>query len=248
MTQRHLVLIFFVAACNGAIINTPVRSFDRPEDAALTCVQLSRLNYFDSGVWSPLPLSECSPDRKDARKYLDPVDLSQQTFIVPQLRGFVTQSSRGEVAEIDAEVGTLLDYNRGVPGFTFLPTGKGTEHIRASSDGCHAFVTNPGSCDLASLDLQTIYNAPFLPFRDGGIVGFPDGLPPGYGNDVVLRLAPSVNGRKLGARPAWIEMAPDSQSALHVGDPTGNRFIEAIPGDGGVPAGSTALLTDGGVA
>jgi hypothetical protein len=224
MTRHPILLVLVAAACQGTTINTPVRSFDRPTDVALACVLLERDNGPNyQGVWSPHPIGDCSPDRKDQLKY-PYVDQQLGTFqfITPQLRGFVTQSSRGELAEIDAELGVLLDYNRGVPGFNFIPTGSGSEHVRTATDGCRAFVTNPGSCDLASLDLSVLYNAPFLPFRDGGVPGFPDGkLPPGFGDDVVQRLSPSVRGRKLGGRPAWIEMAPENESAIHSGEPGG---------------------------
>ena len=42
MTVRFLVAAALVlAACNQATINTPIRSFDRPTDAALLCVRVS---------------------------------------------------------------------------------------------------------------------------------------------------------------------------------------------------------------
>ena len=46
-----------------------------------------------------------------------------------------------------------------------MPVGSLPEHVRVSADGCLAATANADSCDLAVVDLPTLYNMPFTPFR-----------------------------------------------------------------------------------
>jgi hypothetical protein len=200
-----LVAASLLAACNQPTIQTPIRSFDAPSDVALVCSQYDAFGL----KFDPLPLSECSPARKKARAYTDPTNpLGAQ--IVPGLQALVVQSARGELAYVDAEAGRIIDLAQQVPGFNFLYVGNQPEHVRASADGCRAAVSNAGSCDLAVVELPILYNLPRDPRRDGGV-------PEGYAGNAIRRVTPTVNGRPLGARPSWIEWAPENEPGVKSG-------------------------------
>ena len=67
------------AACSQNLVQTPSRNLDRPTDVAFVCMSM------DSGVPLPVPEAKCAVD-PDA-------GLPSAT-----LYGFVTNTSRGEVA------------------------------------------------------------------------------------------------------------------------------------------------------
>lgn len=225
MTAACLVVL----GCNQNVINTPIRSFDRPSDVALACNQFNpRLGM--GGQFYARPLDDCRPDRAASLTFTD----SLGRRISPFLRGLVANSARGELALVDASGGALISLNRAVPGFGFLPLGSLPEHIRASNDGCFAVTSNLDSCDLSLVDLVTLYNSPFVTQQpDMG----------SYADRVVRRLVPAVlvpgtdppQYRRLGARPTWIEFAPES-TAASIDDATGRcsggsyRAWVALPG------------------
>lgn len=200
-------ILFFAAAlatvaCNQVSINTPIRSFDRPTDVALACV-LDLGDHFEA-----TNLEVCSPE--EALKHIRQ-DPATGEDVYPHLRALVTQSARGEVALVDASRGRLVDVFPRQPGFGFLPVGKLPEHVRASRDGCVAVTTNGGSCDLSRVDLPQLYNMPLpQPDADAGTTFVPPA-----GEDVSQRLAITLpGGRRLGARPAWVEMVPQTDGEL----------------------------------
>lgn len=217
--------LLVVAACNNTTVRTPLRSFDRPTDIALGCVQ------FDPAaqLFGPRPLADCAPGRSDDLKITDDAGLVYR----PRLRGLVTNSARGELAMVDISTASIIDLDRRVPGFGFLPIGKLPERVRASRDGCVALTANVDSCDLARVELPTLYNMPFKQLEaDGGA---------GFGDDVVHRLVATRGGVPLGARPTWVELGLESQDATGPFDPGGTagqcvggsyRAWVAMPGCG----------------
>jgi hypothetical protein len=198
----------FVGACNQTTINTPVRVFDRPSDVALACRQI---NIGAGYVFDARSIGDCSPERIQSNSPTDPSTKTTYTpsnyFTGPVLDALVVQSARGELASVDVSAERVIDLRPATPGFGFLPVGNLPEHVRVSDDGCVAVTANTDSCDVATVDLPTLYNMPFLPFRDGGV-------PAGFGDNVVRRLTPTINGRAIGAQPSWIEFAPDTLPAL----------------------------------
>jgi|GEM_PF-6956268 len=210
-----------VTGCNTTTINTPIRSFDRPSDVAMICVQYDQ----DAKLLNPRDLSDCMPvNRNNLRIQAKSSDGTYITgsYIYPRLRALVSQTARGELAEVDVDAALILDPNPQVPGFNFFPVGKLPEHVRASEDGCRAVTTNAGSCDLAVVDLAVVYNQPLLPALDAGVLpGTDAGAGPDYADNVVRRVRPSVNGVVLGARPSWVEMPPQLQKATRGFDPGG---------------------------
>jgi hypothetical protein len=233
MTRARLAVLLAVAgaACNTNTINTPIRTFDRPADFALGCVQANQsfIKVFDAR-----PITDCTPDQKNALQFPQyndqthpdsgvQTDSSGNTkYYTPRLFGLTANSARGELALVDVDVGLLRDLNTSTPGFGFLPVGKLPEHVRVSQDGCTAVTANTDSCDLAVVDLNTLYNEAFAhSVLDGGV---PDGSAldnPGYGHEVVQRVVLTAVGKPIHARPTWIEFSPESRAGLHGFEPGG---------------------------
>jgi hypothetical protein len=140
----------------------------------------------------------------------------------------VVQSARGELALVNVDAQTLAtqlaDLNHLVPGFNFLPVGRLPEHVRASQDGCIAVTSTTDSCDLSVVKVPILYNLANDVGRrntaDAGVGTIAPGCAGGYvepldyGTDVVARVQPQVRGVPLGGRPAWIEIAPETD-AVH---------------------------------
>jgi len=209
-----------VSACNQQTILTPLRSFDRPSDVALTCVQ-----YFPNdvtpdrphGTYEVRPLADCEPVRANSLaqvvqyplpfSYIPP--LGPGNF-VPFLVALVPQSARGELALVDTAQGKLVDLDPYTPGFGFLPVGNLPEHIRSSKDGCWAVTANSDSCDLSRIDVSTVVHSSLISL-------FPNDLQQGTIAASGVRQMPlSVPSATAGAppktlyaRPSWIEMAPE---------------------------------------
>jgi hypothetical protein len=211
------------SACNQTTINTPLRSFDRPSDVALTCVQY-RPDEYDAdtrphGTFEVRPLADCEPVRSASlainspfavpTDYIPPIG-SNQPF-APSLVALVTQSARGELALVDTVQSKLIDTDPYTPGFGFLPVGQLPEHIRSSKDGCWAVTANSGSCDLSKIDVAGAVHSSLLSL-------FPTELASGTLNaNGVSKLplsVPTAGGKPktLYARPSWIEMAPENDS------------------------------------
>ena len=220
--------LFAVAAlaigCNSTTINTPIRTFDRPSDVALTCV------LFDPStanrVWTPLPLEDCNPDtlqNPDVAGALtkpDPLDLTGTTVYMPELRAWVTNSARGELAAVDVQRERIADLSARVPGFGFIPVGSLPEHVRTTHDGCAAITSNTDSCDLSLVDTATALNLPLEAEREalGDAAATTLRIPQSAIDNVTQRLQIRVDlgsgkRRVLSARPSWIELAPESLDA-----------------------------------
>jgi hypothetical protein len=252
MSRSHKALVLFAlaaAACNQTPIETPVRSFDRPSDVALTCVLFNpEAAGFDPllgwlGRYEPRPLSACAPlpsGQQDT--FVDPNNPS--AFYSPELRALVANSARGEVALVNVPLAVLIDLDRKNPGFNFVPVGRLPETIRASGDGCMAVTANVDSCDLAVLDLTTLYNMPFAVNQPGESRDFAD--------RVVRRVelwTPAVRGekpRRLESRPTALELTPLVEhrgSDLSCGGATYHAWI-ALPGCEAVVEAELSLSGD----
>jgi hypothetical protein len=215
--KRLILFAALVAGCNNNVVQTPIRVFDRPSDVALTCVQIDPVY---ATIYRVHPLADCDP-AKATDLQLTAIDPTTGTTLIdpttglpsefpPVLRAVVANSARGEVALVDVSLGQIVDLDARNPGFNFIPVGKLPEHIRVSANGCQAVTSNTDSCDLSIIDLARLHNAPRSEIED---LGAP--LPPldggaSYTDQMTRRLTPTVNGRPLGARPSWIEYAPDS--------------------------------------
>ncbi|HEX6838655.1 MAG TPA: hypothetical protein VF334_18885, partial [Polyangia bacterium] len=246
-----------VSACNQQTINTPLRSFDRPSDVALTCVQYdprvdpASIADRPHGTYYVHPLSDCEPVKANSLAispgYALPFNfvpvLGPGNF-VPFLVALVPQSARGELALVDTAQGKLIDLDPYTPGFGFLPVGNLPEHIRSSKDGCWAVTANSDSCDLSRIDVSTVVHSSLISL-------FPNDLQKGtIAADGVRQMPLSVPSATAGAppkilyaRPSWIEMAPENDQggapATHGYEPNGtpgqctggtHRAWVALPG------------------
>jgi hypothetical protein len=224
-----------ISACNQQTIETPLRSFDRPSDVALTCLQYNPVDYdkdlHPHGTYSVRPLADCEPIRANTLAIAVPPDyglpvnyvppLGPSNFI-PFLVALVPQSARGELALVDTAQGKLIDLDPYTPGFGFLPVGKLPEHIRSSKDGCWAVTANSDSCDLSRIDVSTVVHSSIISL-------FPNDLNQGtIAADGVRQLplsvpsaTPGAPPKILQARPSWIEMAPENDEG---GTPSQHGF------------------------
>jgi hypothetical protein len=226
-----------ITACNQTVINTPLRSFDRPSDVALSCAQFNAATQQfdihpigDCDPNSPLAMSTAGTDMGIATPNLGP---NPNT---PFLLALVAQSARGEVAFVDTVQNKLIDADPLKPGFGFVPVGRLPEHIRTTRDGCFGFTANSDSCDLARLEVATIVNGsqPTITRDMGGA----DMSTADTAAGVVRFRATLPDGKtELLSRPTWIEMAPDTDDALDLqcqprsGTPAGaQRAWVAFPG------------------
>lgn len=155
-----------------------------------------------------------------------------------RVEALVTNTTRGEVAVVDTEswqgglstYGQIENLHSSQPGFGFLPVGAVPEHIRAHVDatdptqvaagGKWAVTANAGSCDLSLMDLGQVAK----------LVGSPascdkDSCP----RQVVPRAA---DGTPLGARPAWVEIAPWGQRRALVAFPACGLVADVDLADG----------------
>ncbi|MCA1664066.1 MAG: hypothetical protein LC659_07345, partial [Myxococcales bacterium] len=210
-----------VSACNQTTINTPLRSFDRPSDVALTCVQ-----YFPNavtgatphGTYNVRPLADCEPVRASQLaqvvQYALPLNyvpvLGPGNF-TPFLVALVPQSARGELALVDTAQSRLVDLDPFTPGFGFLPVGKLPEHVRASKDGCWGITANSDSCDLSRVDVSKVIHSSLASLFPSELAG---GTSAGAleGVEQMPLSVPTASGipKILYARPSWIEMAPEN--------------------------------------
>jgi hypothetical protein len=129
-----------VTACNQTTITTPERSFDRPTDVALSCVQYFPNNITPAsphGTFNIRPLSDCETVRANELaipvQYPLPIDFIAPlgpTNFIPFLVALVPQSARGELALVDTSQNKLVDLDPYTPDYGFLPVGKLPEQHR----------------------------------------------------------------------------------------------------------------------
>ncbi|HEX8954170.1 MAG TPA: hypothetical protein VF945_20080, partial [Polyangia bacterium] len=214
-----------VSACNQTTINTPLRSFDRPSDVALTCVQYDPTQGIDNpatphGNYNVHPLSDCEPVTANHLAIVPsyPLPLSFVPKLgpgnfTPFLVALVPQSARGELALVDTAQSRLVDLDPYTPGYGFLPVGKLPEHVRTSKDGCWGVTANSDSCDLSRVDVSQVVHSSVISL-------FPNDLAQGGSRaEEVRRLPLTVPSATAGgapkalyARPTWIEMAPENDA------------------------------------
>ena len=210
-----------VSACNQQTILTPIRSFDRPSDVALTCMRYDVNDVTPDrphGTYEVRPLSDCEPVRAQSLaqtiQYPVPTNfippLGPGSF-VPFLVALVPQSARGELALVDTAQGKLVDLDPYTPGFGFLPLGKLPEHIRSSKDGCWAVTANSDSCDLSRIDVSTVVHSALISLFPSDLTQktiAADGV-----RELPLTVPSATPGappKQLYARPTWVEMAPEN--------------------------------------
>jgi hypothetical protein len=250
MSRYPLFVVAALAftACNQQTINTPLRSFDRPSDVALTCVQYdpridpATKDVRPQGVYYVRPLADCEPVTA-SENAITPNYALPTTFVpilgpgnfTPFLVALVPQSARGELAFVDTAQGRLVDLDPYTPGYGFLPVGRLPEHVRTSKDGCMGVTANTDSCNLARVDIS-------LALKSAVVEIYPQELANGSsavaanGVTVWPLSVPSASGtpKILYSRPSWIEMAPENdlgaKPPIHSYEPGGTPGL-CVGGD-----------------
>ena len=196
----------------GCSQNTPavvVRSLERSGKAAFLCI--------------------VNPDADSPGQELDGCFNPAATpptyeYAVPHVIALVTQVARGEVAIVDVTAETVVDVDRSVPGFNFLPVGATPTDIVATPGGNAAFVgigdpTRPGIFAIPSSRL------PLLPDPKTGAPR----PPPKLGDWPACALPP-------GGVPTEMVIVPDTTASSS--DPQGRRaHCDGSPDEGSSRAG-----------
>lgn len=232
-----------VSACNQTTINTPLRSFDRPSDVALTCVQYNPLDYDKDqrphGTYNVRPIGDCEPVAANKLAITVPPNYGLPVNYVPPLGpsnftpflvALVPQSARGELAFVDTAQSRLVDLDPYTPGFGFIPVGKLPEHVRTSKDGCWGITANSNSCDLSRVDVSTVIHASLASLFPAELAAGASAGALGGVKEMPLSVPSATAGgapKILYARPSWIEMAPENDNG---GMPSKHGYE-----DGGTP-------------
>ena len=200
--KRFLPVLAALAACNQNPILTPVRSFDRPSDVAITCAMYSPAydpaTGADIGSFTPRPLSDCAPlASSQIPSVQDP--RFPKLHYYPKQFALVANSARGEVALIDVPNERLRDLDFKNPGYNFIPVGRLPEAIRASADGCYAVTANTDSCNLSLLDVPVMYNMASKVLLPGHAA---------FAANVERRVELWAGDHELFARPTALELTP----------------------------------------
>ncbi|MEO6953601.1 MAG: hypothetical protein ABI321_17500 [Polyangia bacterium] len=200
--KRSLLVLVALAACNQNPILTPVRSFDRPSDVAITCALYSPKydpkTGDDIGSFTARPLSDCAPLASSQIPSVPDPKFSTVTYY-PKQFALVANSARGEVALVDVPNEILRDLDFKNPGYNFVPVGRLPEAIRASADGCYAVTANADSCNLSVLDLPVMYNMAKQVQQPGQA---------GFAANVERRVEIWAGDHQLLARPTALELTP----------------------------------------
>ena len=202
MKRLLLPALAALAACNQNPIITPVRSFDRPSDVAITCAlyapKYDPATGEDIGAFTPRPLSDCAPlASSQIPSVPDPKYPTLKYY--PKEFALVSNSARGEVALVDVPNEILRDLDHKNPGYNFVAVGRLPEAIRASADGCYAVTANADSCNLSVLDIPVMYNMAKQVLQPGQA---------GFAANVERRVEIWAGDHQLLARPTALELTP----------------------------------------
>lgn len=158
--------------CSSGVTPAAPRAFNRPDRVAFVCFDMT-----SSTDPRPAPLSECRT-------------LSDGSYPENRrLHALVTQVARGEVAAVDLAARTILDSDRRIPGFTFVPVDEvPTDIVAPAETPACAWVASAGGRSLTAIALER--------FR------------PEHGDEV----ANSELVLHLPSRPSRLALAPDERT------------------------------------
>jgi hypothetical protein len=150
MTRRCTIAILafaaLAAACTDNTNDEAISQFDRPQDMALVCYEDA-----DGGV-EPLPMACCEPTGGGAEGYCGGGGIPEARILA-----FVTQTTPGEVAVVDAVDQSIVDQDVRIPFNSFVPVGGQPSDIAASWDGSKVFTANYETEDLSVIDVKKSY-------------------------------------------------------------------------------------------
>jgi hypothetical protein len=203
ITLSLVTLLGALAPLSGCVddeIITPTRYLERPNAVDFFCVGV--VSSADASVLTGMPDEACDASQDDSDRWLF---------------GLVVNSARSEVAMVD-----MANQN---PGYGFVPVGENPVGVRVTEDGCAAYVTNHGSCDISVLNInRTLHAAGFDVAADSA---------PGAATGRIAVRTPT--GRLL-ARPHELVLRPEYLSApppiQQCGSLEGHRAYVSLPGCG----------------
>jgi hypothetical protein len=117
------------AGCSQNTTPVVVRSLERSGRAAFLCLANPQTATVPS---QGLQLDACP----DPGNVIGPTD-----YTIPHFISLVTQTARGEVAIVDVSANTVIDADKSIPGYNFLPVGAAPNDIVATPASGAAFVS-----------------------------------------------------------------------------------------------------------
>jgi len=134
-------------ACSEDPPDNEIPQFDRPQDLALVCCDLTVTDEdVEAGAHRFLPLDCCRNEGDGVVGYCNGPNLAAQPL------AFVTQTTIGEVAVVDVENQEIIDQDERVPLNSFIPVGSQPSDIAAAWNGELVYTANFGTEDLSVID------------------------------------------------------------------------------------------------
>jgi hypothetical protein len=119
-----------LSSCAPTPTNVALRTFERAQKMDFVCMQTHDASNLEIPA-TPVTLDNCSPVAPNT-------DGTTNQF---HLFALVTQSTRGEIAVVDLTSAKVIDQNREVPGYNFLPVGELPVDVASTPDGTMSFVS-----------------------------------------------------------------------------------------------------------
>lgn len=212
MLLRSLMVLFAATLWTGCPqdeIVTPTRYLERPNAVDFFCV-----GYVteESQTLTGLPVEACAED-------VIPEGVNRWLF------GLVVNSARSEVAMVDISGGALVDLANQNPGFGFVPVGENPVGVRLTEDGCAAYVTNHGSCDISVVNINRTLHA-------SGLDVDPNSAPGAATGRIAVRTPTGrllARPHELVLRPEYLGVEPPVQQCDTL---EGHRAYVSLPGCG----------------
>ena len=183
------------AGCSQSTPAVVVRSLERSGKAAFLCIQ---------DPWSPIPgrqLDSCFTPGLTPGRY---------NYQVPHIIALVTQMARGELALVDVTSETVLDVDKTVPGYNFLPIGALPTDIVATPGGNATFVaigdpTRPAIFAIPSSKLPLLSDSKPPTFGSWPACALPPG---GVPTEMVILSDTATAASEPGGRRAHCDGTP----------------------------------------
>jgi hypothetical protein len=153
------------AGCSQTLPAVVVRSLERSGRAAFLCI------HFPGTPMPGRQLDSC---------FTPGITPGRYNYFVPHVIALVTQMARGELAIVDVTAETVIDVDKSVPGYNFLPTGAMPTDIVATPGGNASFVavgdpTRPGIFAIPSSKLPLLVDAKAPTFGSWPACALPPG-------------------------------------------------------------------------
>lgn len=213
-TAIVLAALTLLGGCKDDEVITPTRYLERPNAVDFFCV--GTVDEGGTSYLTGLPDEACDPDGPD-------YGTARWLF------GMVINSARAEAAMVDFTNGQLVDLANQNPGYGFVPVGENPVGVNVTEDGCAAYVTNHGSCDISVININRTLHAAGL---DSNVPVSPDSSPGAATGRISVRTPTGrllARPHELVLRPEYLGSAPPVQQC---GPLEGHRAYMSLPGCG----------------